>query len=612
MDVESGRDPEATPSPSEAPAVPADAGREPAVDVAREAGADASRDPGADASRDPAVRAAAAWIGQFARTLKTCRLYDPTNPAAVRFREELASALGRMLETHGAVTYKFTADDIYLDDVSLYPAKSRDDNLALPFHRDGIRAVTFSPGIPGREVDAIVDAVLLVTGQAQIEDDLVTLLWEANLRHVDIDYVPGEGDVGVGADEESTGLVPWPTATVTDEAAGAETATGTTETPANEGSRSDDWTTGDVTVEVEAGFEELDSLAPSETERFRDEFHAEHEVSLMTTALAIAHAYMDGPVNDEDRVELAQFIPRMLRLAINEGSWLEAREALDLLRSCHSEEWSVEMFAQELMQPISITSTVERLDRGEAPQVAEFVTLARELGDPAVEWLCLMLAASQQRRTRRMLAEAVTDLCRGTPERLAPWLADERWEVVRNAVQILGWIGGEPIVGLLKTAIRHPEPRVRREVVVALGQVSPAQARPLLMEMLEDADSRLFCSILHQLASQRDTEIARLVLGYLREPGFEQRPGEERRAIYAALASSGTDDVLIDLEAELVKTSGAWPSRGAEEHRLAMARCVARLGTPRALAVLERGAEAKRPGLRQACAEALRTVRVRG
>src|SRR5438477_525778 len=153
--------------------------------------------------------------------------------------------------------------------------------------------------------------------------------------------------------------------------------------------------------------------------------------------------------------------------------------------------------------------------------------------------------------------------------------SDARWEVVRNAVQILGWIGGDDIVGMLKTVIRHPEPRVRREVVAALGQLSPEIGHPLLIEMLDDAEPRLFCSILHQLSSRRDTEVARLVLRYVQDPAFEQRPGEERRAIYAALATTGTDDVLTDLEGELVK-GGGWPSRSGDEHRAAVARCVAR------------------------------------
>lgn len=554
---------------------------------------------------DPTIKAVAAWINQFGRTLKTCRLYHAKNPTVIRFREELTLAVKRLTDELGAVTYKFTAADILFGEVSLYPAKSRDDNLGLSFHRDGVRGLTFNPGITAREMDAVVDAVLMVTGQSQIDDDLVTLLWQANLHHVDVDYVPAEGDVGVGIVEEVGELVPWPTA---EGDGGPDQAGDASAADADGGSRSDDWTTGDLAVEIEAGFEELATMAPHEVGRFHDEFAAEHEVSLMTTALAIAHAYVDAGATAQDRVELAQFLPRMLRLAIGSGSWLEAREALALLRECSIEEWSVESFTQELFQPISITSTVELLDRQDPAQVAEFVALARELGEPAVEWLTLALSESQHRITRRILAEATASLCRDHPERLVPWLKDSRWYVVRNAVHILGWIGGEAIVNLLQPALRHPDPRVRHEVAAALGQADRAAARPLLLELLPGADTRLFCSILQQLAFQPDAATARLLVSFLRDPVFEQRPNDEKRAIYSALAVVGTDDVLPDLEAELAK--GTWLARGADMHRQAIARCVARIGTPRARALLERGAESKRAPVRAACAEALKRIHV--
>src|SRR6266511_2398384 len=114
---------------------------------------------------DPAVKAAGIWLHTFARTLKTCRLYDAANPAAVRFREELARSLGLLLADHGPVTFRFTADDVTCDGQSLYPARSREDNLAFAFFRDGVRGLTLEPGTSERECNAIVDAVLSVTGQ---------------------------------------------------------------------------------------------------------------------------------------------------------------------------------------------------------------------------------------------------------------------------------------------------------------------------------------------------------------------------------------------------------------------------------------------------------------
>ena len=44
------------------------------------------------------VKAAGAWVAQFARTIKNCRLYDARNPNVPRFREQLGAALVRLLE----------------------------------------------------------------------------------------------------------------------------------------------------------------------------------------------------------------------------------------------------------------------------------------------------------------------------------------------------------------------------------------------------------------------------------------------------------------------------------------------------------------------------------
>ncbi len=549
------------------------------------------------------VKAVYAWVNQLGRTLKTCRLYDANNPTVVRFRDELATALVKLLDQHGGFTLRFGGDDVLLDDVSLYPARSREDNLALPFYRDGIRAMTFAAGVLPAEVDALVEAVLQVTGPNSGQDDLVTLLWQAQLAHIDIDYVPAEGDFGGAGPEPAEGesVLPWPQPEPESE----------TPTPAPESEsagrpregRSDDWATGELTAEIEAGFAELEALAGEQVPRFMEDFHTEHSVSETTTALAIVRACLTAGVNAEDREEFGRFVPRLLRLAIARGAWLEAREAMVLLDELEPPDWTTTMVAQELMQPISVSSAVERLDAQEPEEVAEFVAFARTLGEPAVELLNLVLAESQQRRNRRAIAEAIADMCRAHPERLAPFLTDRRWYVVRNIVHILGWIGGESIVGLLQVALRHPEPRVRQETVAALGQVDVKLARPLLLKALEGADTRMFCAVLHQLSGERHAPTARLLLGYLLDPVFEERPLEEKRAIYSALGVTGGDELLPELEAELLK--GNWFSRGTETHRQSLARVIARIGTPQARRVLERGATSRRTPVRQACELAL-------
>jgi hypothetical protein len=556
---------------------------------------------------DPGVKAAGQWLNLFARTLKTCRLYDAGNPAVQKFREELTHSLGELLEKLETVTYRFSAEDVTYEGASLYPARSRDDNLAFPFFRDGLRGLTLQRGIAPEECLAVVDAVLSVTGQNLDDDDLVTLLWEANLRHVDIDYIPAEGDSGTGdapAEEEGP-LLPWPTSDGRDDPQGAEAAKSGGGEGGPEGERSEDWALGMLTEEVEATFAELDFMAPQEVARFTNEFEAERRVPPMTAALAVANACLNSGADEDDRKELARFLPRVLRAAMAAGLWPDAREALRMTRRMGSPEWADERFAQEVLQPVSIARCVELLDQQGPAAISEYIAFAHELGEPAVDWMTLVLSEAQARMTRQLVAEAIAVRVQENPMRLAAWVNDPRWYVVRNVVHILGWVGGASVVPMLANAVRYPDPRVVGEVITALQGVELRLARPVLIKALEHADSKMFCHVLEQLSAARDPAVARYVTAYIAQEKFLQRPVDERRAIYAAIASTASDEVVPELEQAL--NGGNWFDRDQEVHRHAVARCLVRIGTPKALATLEAGAQSRRAPVRQACAAALQS-----
>jgi hypothetical protein len=127
----------------------------------------------------------------------------------------------------------------------------------------------------------------------------------------------------------------------------------------------------------------------------------------------------------------------------------------------------------------------------------------------------------------------------------------------------------------------------------------------VLIKALEHADSKLFCAILQQLSTARDPATARYITGYIAQEKFLQRPADERRAIYAAIASTGGDEVVGELEQAL--NGGNWFDRDQEVHRHAVARCLFRIGTPRSLAVLEAGSRSRRAPVRQACTTAMQS-----
>jgi len=86
--------------------------------------------------------------------------------------------------------------------------------------------------------------------------------------------------------------------------------------------------------------------------RFRSEIQAERAVPLLTASVAIAEACLSAEANPDDRRDVSRFLPRLLRMSVTQGAWLEARESMRLLGSCDSAEWSLDAFVQELLQPI--------------------------------------------------------------------------------------------------------------------------------------------------------------------------------------------------------------------------------------------------------------------
>ena len=544
------------------------------------------------------------WVHHFARALKTCRMYEQAENAVVdRFLDDLTSTLAAFHARWGPLVLRFSSDDVQCDEVSLYFARSREDNLALPFYRDGIRGMALRAGVTREEIEALIAAVVQVTAPNAADDDLVTLLWEAHLGHVDIDYVPAAGDVNTGSDLDDEEPMPWPepqpepvpeAAPSDSEVVGVEE-----ETSGEHTARSDDWTLRELTTEVEAGFAELDALAEAEVKRFHAEYEAEHAVPVTTTAIAVVQAYTAAGGDTSDSTELGRFLPRVLRESVANGHWLEATETLAMLDRYGKGVWSRETFVQELMQPITVADSAARLDRQEPEQIVDYIEFARACGESDIDLMVSALGQCESRRVRRLLSETLVQRCKARPERLASWLSDPRWFVVRTVVHLLAAIGGDQIGGLLAGLTSHPEPAVRYALTAALAHVPYTQARSMLLELLAYDDTRTFCSALQVLGTRRDPGVATALVQILQRSDFERRPGAERRAVFHALASTGTDAVAADLEAELYR--GNWMSIASDDHRLAVARCLARIGTPACLQALHRGATSKRASVRRAC-----------
>jgi hypothetical protein len=328
----------------------------------------------------------------------------------------------------------------------------------------------------------------------------------------------------------------------------------------------------------------------------------EHAMSPIAATVALVEAFLVAETHGDDAVEVGRYLPRVLRLAIQDGQWAGAQKVVALLQKLKS-GWSSVTFVQELLQPISLTALKDRLNGQSPAEWTAFASFATALGEPAFEVLGSVLAELDGAPQGRPLVAALVAMCRRNPERLAPWLGDRRPTVVRQTIQMLGEIGGNGIVPLLQHAARNSDPRVRADVIAALQRVDVKVAKPLLMGALSSNDPKLVGAALQKLSEARDPEVSQHLLLLIIAPEFAERSPDEKRMVYAALGATGGDEVIPELEAELLK--GGWFEKVDEAQRQAVARCIARIGTPMARMVIEHAAQSRRSPVRDLCRDLL-------
>jgi hypothetical protein len=612
-------------------------------------------DYGADISGcppDARIAGITSWLGQFSRVLKTCRLYDARSHNTIRCREELGTAMLALLGDRGALRLEFSAHQIHSDRHPVMVSRPGEDSFVMPFYRDGLRTLTFNPDAEAWELDVIVDLLLRVTSRVDSGgEDLVTLLWAAGLPHIDMSYVDSETDADMGdeSDDFSPGeptpanspVLPWPgsggstpgegtptegqrgtgrtglgaTAPATGEPAGATgwpAAAAEVEQPdsttVSVRLRSDDWLAGEPAGELDERYLALDATRIADLDRFAAGLRQDRGCSLVQAALGLVRDALGSSLLEGDRADLTDLLERALQDAIAGAGWPDAREVVDCLTELTEGRWHAAPLIEQLARADSpVTGSLVRyLDEQTVADDTGLVEFARRLGPVAVGWLMSIVALASHERTRRTLMATLTAFCEGHPELLAPWLTDERWHVVRNAVCIMGATAGGAPPALLRPLVHHPEPCVRQEVIAALANTDIEAARPLLLALIHDSEASIRRAVLRRLGSQRHPRTSAALIAIVLDPGFRKRPVEEVRAVTTALGGCAGDEALPHLEPQLY--APRWFSMGEGPHCQMIARCIMRIGTPAARAMLERGACSRVAATRDACRLALRTT----
>lgn len=305
---------------------------------------------------------------------------------------------------------------------------------------------------------------------------------------------------------------------------------------------------------------------------------------------------MSGPVEESQQLALA------LERAFQLGHWMESLHAAQALvrltpRFPEHERRAYLLSLRRLFTRPMLDEFIQFAMRSveEQARLAEVLNFS---GPEAIELMVDHICQSESIGPRRF----IHDVLAATPEAVAllvPLLSSPRWHEARHSVEILGRLGRTETIPALRTALEHPDARVRQAAVGALAgfsdqsvvlpirraltdvspatrasaayalsrRTSPGLAMPILAALESEKDPTAWTALVTALITINSAEAmgALVSLALDRHPMLKTgRPMSQRLAIVQALAADGGEGSRRALERLSSEGDGAM-RRAAEE-----------------------------------------------
>lgn len=236
----------------------------------------------------------------------------------------------------------------------------------------------------------------------------------------------------------------------------------------------------------------------------------------------------------------------------------------------------------------------------EGSALEELAQVSRLLASLAPDAVLDRLDTSDNRKMRRILLDALPRSGPAILPLVRTRLMSDRWYVVRNAVLLLARIGGSPRD--LEVVLRHPDNRVRLEVVRSLRAMPPDEvSMDLVVRCLDDAAGEVrqnACLLM------RGELLGEGAIGELsRIAAADARPDDVRTAAVDALGRSPRDAAARALF-DLLHPHGLLESGATSNVRDQAAAALRRSPAPSAGDLFARGLASSVRRVRKACERA--------
>lgn len=471
------------------------------------------------------------------------------------------------------------------------------DNLAWLFFKDGVRELKIMKGFEESEVVKLLEIIKRARKASPDEDDLVTMLWEADFATLTYKYVD-----------------------LLQEGGGGELADGTDANPAT----ADDVQRGtrEAVEESRAGgvvnMADFDAtlyfLDEREVTYIQDEIAREYQqdlrLNVVSVLLDIFEAQPDPEIRSEVLDDLHTMMLYLLTAAHFRGVAAMLRESqVAVQRAPDLTDDQRERLAQlpdRLSAPDVLSQMLQALDEAPTlPPQAELVELFDQLRPTALSSVFLWLNKIQNDRLRPLLEAAAGRLAAANTAELVRLIQAPEREVSAEAIRRAGALKAQAAVLALSKILVEPELARRQLAVQALTEIASPGALQALERAIEDADREVRMTAVRALTSRAYRPALARLEAAVKGKAIRDADLTEKMCFFEGYGSLCGDGGVSYLDS-ILNGKGFLGRREDADIRACAAVALGRIASPKATEALRKASAEKDIVVRNAVNRALR------
>jgi hypothetical protein len=550
-----------------------------------------------------AVRSLFVTLG---KAFRAYQLYDENNPVRQRFVDTLKSEFEGLWGEVEKLTVSIDEDRIYLGESEVYHSESRNDSLAFLFFKDGVREITFLPGLEAHELDKFLGVLQKARKLVPEGDDLLTVLWEEELQYFQYQYVDllAEGVALPESGGGNTGGELQAALAAEDEEIAAQQEQG------EAGAAADT----PQTVQQDDFNPTLYVLDPREMETLRSELQKEMKRDIRTDVLKALFDRLEEPDDRERQSQILGVLETLLPNFLSRGGLTAATNVLRELRRLEQingmfdETQAAESrrILEEISAPEAIDELIQALYNGtiraSSAQLGGFLEF---LLGTALAPLLRESETVEHKELQAVLRKSVQGIADKNRVALIALLEEDDPLLCSAAARLAGEMQITEAGPGLARLLAHDDPSVRLAAVDAAAALKASMVAGALEKTLEDPERDVRIAAARALGELRYPPAAQTLSAIIKGKRVRAADITEKVAIFEAYGMTAEAGGIALLEG-LLNKKGLLGKKESPEMRAAAALGLGRIATPEARAALEQATQDEDPVVRANVNRALR------